>query len=41
MEKYVKPSVEVVEIPSFAINTYDTCPTKMPEVEAGYGPDEH
>jgi hypothetical protein len=30
-----------MEIPSFAINTYDTCPTKMPEIEAGDGPDEH
>ncbi len=37
MEKYVKPSVEIVEIPSFAVITADTCPTKMPEIEAGFG----
>lgn len=34
MEKYIKPNMEIVEIPGYAINTYDTCPTKMPEVES-------
>ena len=33
MEKYIKPSVEIVEIPSFAVITADTCPTKGPEME--------
>lgn len=32
MEKYVKPSMEIVEIPGYAIVTVDTCPTKMPEM---------
>jgi hypothetical protein len=33
MEKYVKPNMEVLEIPNFAMITADTCPTKMPELE--------
>ena len=30
MEKYVKPDMEIVEIPGFAIVTADTCPTRLP-----------
>lgn len=33
MEKYVKPNMEIVEIPGYATVTADTCPTKMPELE--------
>ncbi len=33
MEKYVKPNMEIVEIPGYATITADTCPTKMPELE--------
>lgn len=33
MEKYVKPSMEIVEIPGYAVVTADTCPTKFPEME--------
>jgi len=35
MEKYVKPNMEIVEIPGYAIVTADTCPTKMPEMNIG------
>lgn len=33
MEKYIKPAMEVLEIPNFAIMTDKTsCDTKMPEL---------
>ena len=37
MEQYVKPNLEIVEIPGFAITTADSCPTKMPETEDSVG----
>ena len=30
MEKYVKPDMEIVEIPGFATITTDTCNNRMP-----------
>ena len=36
MEKYVKPNMEVLEIPNFAIMTDKTsCDTKAPELGVG------
>lgn len=37
MEKYVKPSMEIVEIPGYAVVTADTCPTKGAEFEDSVG----
>lgn len=34
METYVKPNLEIVEIPGYAVITVDTCDNKTPDMTA-------